>query len=243
MRFRTVATVGALASAGALVWIRPWRSRVAPSTMLDEFLPEYSFRDTIAIEMPAGPRRIFRALRAVTLRDMPLAWMLGRLRYLPGQMRGGVPAGDPDRAFFCLLRNEMRTIVLGERNEELAMGLVGTLHDPFDQQPQQLSGAHAFREFGTPGFEKLAMSVHVLELEPGRSRVVFEHRTQCLGGASRLRFALYWLAIKPMGAFVTYQLLGAVRRLVATEVPETECEPAETAEVHEVVRELADAVA
>lgn len=219
MRSGTIARIGGMATAAALIWIRPWRTKVAPSTLLDEVLPTYQFRDTIAVTVDAAPERILAAFRSVTLRDMPIAWLLGALRYLPQRLLGKAPDAGADQPFFAMLRCSTCAIALAERSDELALGMVGRLHRVADQDPQQLSGAHAFRAFDRAGFEKLALSVRVLPRDDTRL-VVVEHRIQALGGSARLRFGLYWLVIKPMGAFVTYQLLLAVRRIACQPLPE-----------------------
>lgn len=244
MRFRTIARIGGLASAAALIWIRPWRTTVMPSRLLDEELPEYGFRDTIAITADASPERILAAFRSVTLRDMPIAWLLGALRYLPQRLMGKAPDAGADQPFFAMLRCSTCAVVLAERPDELALGMVGRLHRVTDQEPQELSGARAFRAFDRPGFEKLALSVRVIPREDA-TLVVLEHRTQALGSSARLRFGLYWLVIKPMGAFVTYQVLLAVRRLASAPRPEIG-EPSESADapgMAEMIDELEGAFA
>ena len=219
MRFRTIARIGGLVSAAALIWIRPWRTKVGPNPVLDDVLPHYEFRDTIAITADAPADRILAAFRSVTLRDMPLAWLLGALRYLPQRLIGTAPDASPDQPFFAMLRCSTCAVVLSEQSNELAFGMIGRLHRVTDQEPQELSGARAFRGFDRPGFEKLAMSVRVIPHDD-TNLVVLEHRTQALGASARLRFGLYWLVIKPMGAFVTYQMLQAVRRLASEARPE-----------------------
>jgi hypothetical protein len=47
---------------------------------------------------------------------------------------------------------------------------------------------------------------------PGENWVVLEHATRPLSPLAERKFARYWRAIKPMGAFVTWRLLQAVRR-------------------------------
>ncbi|MGZ6372325.1 MAG: hypothetical protein ACXWL8_02910 [Candidatus Limnocylindria bacterium] len=239
MRLRTIAGVGGLASAAALLWIRPWRTKAPPSALLDEVLPDYEFRDTIVVDADAPPERILRALRDVTLRDMPIAWTLGELRYLPRRLRGHASGADGDQPFLAGLRASSSTIVLAEHPDELAMGMVGRLHQLSDQEPQPLTGAHCFMAFDRHGFEKLAISVRVIP-DDGRTRVILEHRTHALGTAARLRFGPYWLVIKPMGAFVSYQMLLAVRRLATRHepAPPEPVTPAEVPGMAEMIDEL-----
>jgi hypothetical protein len=161
----------------------------------------------------APPATIFRALRRVTLADMPLAYALGSLRYLPGRLTGRVRRRPEDltRPFFDVSNN----LVLAEApGREVVVGCIGRLHDPLDQQFVPLDGPAAFARFETPGYEKLAMSFTVAEGdERGGYRLVCEHRTQALGADARRKFALYWWLLIRLGSTVMLGLLfGAVRR-------------------------------
>jgi len=238
MRGRSLALAGGVASLVALAWARPWRYRPCPSELLDEVLPDYQFQDSVSVEVAADPRRVMRAVRDLRLRDMRVAWLLGEARYLPGRLTGHAIPADPDQPFLALVRETTSTVVLAERPEELALGTVGRLHDLTDQAPQPLTGARSFREFRLPGFEKLAMSIRVSGLGPDRARITLEHRTQALGLLTRLRFGLYWLVIKPVGAIVTWQMLRAVGRIAAQPQAEPTNGSTDGPEIAELVRDL-----
>lgn len=240
MRARSLAVAGGLASMAALAWIRPWRYRACPSELLDEFLPAYEYRDSVSLEIDAEPARIMRATRELRLRDMRLAWLLGELRYLPRRLAGRAEPADPEQPFVALLRDGTGTIVLADRGDELAFGTVGRLHQLADQEPQPLTGARGFGAFEAPGFEKLVMSLRAVPLGAGRSRVTLEHRTHAIGPVARILFGLYWIVIKPTGAFVTWQMLRAIRDLATREEPQAvDAGPGEDdPEVAAVVREL-----
>ena len=216
-------------------WRRPWRRHIQPSRMLDEFVPGAQFRDTIAVDVAAPPQRVFQALQEVTLRDMPVAWAVGELRYLPGRLTGhasSAPAGPGgpvgDRPFLSLILNEGGSIVLAEHaDEEVVIGSIGRLHDPLDQALVPLDGPAAFRAFAEPGFEKLAMSMRAQPIGAHRTTAVLEHRTLALDGGARRRFSRYWLAIKPGGAFVSWLLLRAARRRAEASDPPAATGPCE----------------
>ena len=238
MRARTIATLGGLTSAAAVLWVRPWRYRARTSDLLDEFLTDYEFSDTVSLEMDAAPERALHAFRQVTLRDMPIVRLLTTLRALPQGKGPSVLAADLDQPLCAVLRSGTGTIVLADAPRELALGMAGRFHALTDQAPQPLSGAHAFGAFDRPGFEKLAMSVRAIPGEAGVTRVVLEHRTHAIGPAARLRFALYWLAVKPVGALVGYLLLRAMREIATRPAEPTVSTGAEEAGVTELVDDL-----
>src|SRR6185436_15963460 len=56
------------------------------TTLLDHVLPYYDYGGSARVVIHAPPAAIFRALRTVTLAEMPLAYVLGTIRYLPGRL-------------------------------------------------------------------------------------------------------------------------------------------------------------
>jgi hypothetical protein len=105
----------------------------AERTLLDSVLPTYDFRGSTATTIYAPPTAIFRALRAVTLADMPLAHALGTLRYLPGRLTGRVTATEREttRPFLEVAGG---LLLAEEPDREMVIGTIGRLHDMRDQQ-------------------------------------------------------------------------------------------------------------
>ena len=78
-------------------------------------------------------------------------------------------------------------------------------------QHQTLSGADHFRTFADPGWVKFVTDFRVLA-ENGGTRLSTETRIKATDSAAKLRFALYWAAIKTFSGVVRRDVLGAVAR-------------------------------
>ena len=188
------------------------RSPVPPSPAFEATARGAQFRDRIAVVVKAPPEAIFQALHEVTLRDMKFAWLLGELRYLPSRLAGHMPAADSRRPFMNTLIEGGTLVLRDDAPREVITGSAAQLHR-VHQAPQRFANREAFEAFDDPDHEKLFMSVRVAPTgRPGEHWLVLEHATRALSPLAERKFARYWRVIKPMGAFVTWQLLRAVRR-------------------------------
>jgi hypothetical protein len=184
-------------------------------TQIDRFLPDAEFNGVVGVTVHASPGEIMRAFETVTLADMPLAKLVGELRYLPSRLRGKakdeVPASEP---FLKLLQAGSGNIVLTEEpDRELVLGAIGKFHNLTDQQVVPLHSADDFLSFAQPDYQKLGMSIRIEGSDPETGcRLILEHRTHALSLSARWKFAFYWLAIKPGGNFVSWLLLRAAKR-------------------------------
>ena len=170
------------------------------------------FRDRIVLRVEASPQSIFRALREVTLTDMRLAWFLGELRYLPARLSGRLTRTGAGKPFLSVLEEGGTLVLTDDSPRELVTGSAGQLHRIVDQEPVRFSSREAFDAFADPHYEKLFMSLRVAPTgRPGEHWLVLEHATHALSPDAGRRFRRYWRVIKPMGAFVSRELLKAVR--------------------------------
>jgi hypothetical protein len=194
---------------------RKWKMRrrlpIPASGAFDDLARGAQFRDRIAVVVKAPPEAIFKALREVALRDMKVAWGLGEIRYLPSRLRGHMPPVEPGRPFLSLLVEGGTLILCDDSPHELITGSAAQLHR-VDQAPRRFTSREAFDAFADPDHEKLFMSIRVAPTGfPDEHWLVLEHATRAMSADAERRFAWYWRVIKPLGAFVSWQLLRAVR--------------------------------
>jgi hypothetical protein len=183
------------------------------ATLLDRVLPCYDYGGRVAVVIHAPPSPIFRALRAVTLAEMPLAYALGTIRYLPGLLSGRLRRSPDEysRPFFEVAGSRL----LAETpDREMVFGCSGILHNMVDQQIVTSEDIEAFRSFERPGYEKFVQGFRIAGGDGSSGyTVVAEHRTQVLGTCGRWKFALYWwLMVGWAGDLLLRMLLNAVKR-------------------------------
>jgi hypothetical protein len=180
---------------------------------IDSILPDTEFSDTISVTVNASPDAILGAAMQVTANDMPVAKFLGILRYLPGRLLGRKPATDDAAPFLQTLLSNGTVILDEEPGREIVFGSAGKYHQLTDQEPQPFKTADDYHAFHDPPYQQLVMSLRVEPTSaPLLNRLVLEHRTHPLSEESRRNFRRYWRVIKPSGAFVTKQLLRAIKR-------------------------------
>lgn len=183
--------------------------------LLDRYLPVFHFREIHTIQIAATPARIFRAIKEVTLGEIPLAGALFWVRALParlagrrvGAFRGGTPfleqALDPAGGF----------VLLGEAmDRELVIGTVGQFWKVLGGSYPRPDDAEEFLAFDHPAHAKAALNFLIEPDQAGRYRLRTETRVFAASPAARRRFAAYWRLIHPGSAVLRRLWLRAIKR-------------------------------
>jgi len=168
---------------------------------LDDFLPVYEFSERHRLAIAAPPERIDRALRTVSLSDIPLARALWFVRRL------GRPWGDASRPF---VDGELQgSVVLDDvPGEGIVLGLTGQFwRMRGDKGATRPRTADEFLAYARPDACKA-----VVDFRVGPSLLSTETRVHVPDTAARRKFARYWRVIRPFSGLIRILLLRATRR-------------------------------
>lgn len=168
---------------------------------LDDFLPVYEFSERHRLAISAPAERIDRAVRAVSLTDIPIARLLWAMR------RAGEPYGDAGRPFVDgALEN---AVVLDDvTGEGIVLGLTGQFWRlRGGDEGKRARTAEEFIAYARPDACKA-----VIDFRIGPSLLSTETRVHVPDPASRRKFGRYWLAIRPFSGLIRILVLRAARR-------------------------------
>ncbi|HEV8587079.1 MAG TPA: hypothetical protein VGT02_19115 [Methylomirabilota bacterium] len=172
-------------------------------SLADDFLPSFDVVMRHGVDVAAPAPVVWAALHRA---DFASAWYVRALLTLRGLRRpGSVRRITLDR----LVANGF--IPLGERaGQEVALGLVGRFWRPSGGRvrvrPEEFTG------FTTPGYAKVTWTFAVEPAGPAATRVITETRVAFTDAASRHRFRLYWLGVRPFSGLIRRAMLAAVAR-------------------------------
>ncbi len=180
--------------------------------LIDEFLPAYDVVECHRTEVRAPVERVYGAVCRLELGGSGTVRLLLRLRELPTLLR---PSERGVRRRLSLTLDallESGFVLLGEEpNQELVLGLVGRFWTPSGDL--QRLDAEGFRDFERPGYAKAAWNFSVGRRDGGTTTMLAtQTRVLCLDGASRRRFRLYWLFVRPFSGLIRREVLRSIKR-------------------------------
>ena len=173
---------------------------------LDSFLPAFEFSERHRLEIHAERDRVDRALREVSLAEIPIARALFWLRRL------GRPSSSARRPFLDAAV-QGAVVLEDEPAEGIVIGLTG--------QFWRLRGGRLadsprtsdeFAAYNRTDVCKAVIDFRIDEVRPGCCRLSTETRVRVADPAARRAFRRYWRVIRPFSGLTRILFLRAVRR-------------------------------
>ena len=168
-------------------------------TLLDDWLPAYDFSEQHRIVCHADRARIWTALREADLADSRVVRALLALRGL----------GSRPRLSLGALIEGGFTVLAEAPGREIVMGLAGRFWTP--SGGRIAVDAATFRAPIPPGTARAAWNFLAEPRADGTTELVTETRIACADAASRRRFRVYWLFVRPGSGLIRRFMLRAVR--------------------------------
>ena len=181
---------------------------------LDDFLPEYHFKEVHSITIHAPADNVYRAIKNVTPAEMPLVRTLFVMRSWPAVLTHKV--GASLRVSRPLLEQMLDTgfVKLKEETDrELVLGTVGQFWK-ITGQSFKLATVEEFLTFDRPNYAKAAINFTISKgPQYGDVTVRTETRVYVSDRASRRKFALYWVPIRFGSGLIRRMWLRAIKRV------------------------------
>lgn len=172
---------------------------------LDDFLSVYGFSERHSLEIDAEPERIDKALRSVSVDEIPAIRVLFLARGL------GRTSRDTSRPFLALA--QIGAVTLAEvAGEGVVLGLTGQfwrLRGGLDLG--RPGTADEFLAYDRPAVCKAVIDFRIAEIGPGRCRLTTETRVHVEDPTARRAFRRYWLVVRPFSGLARILFLRAVR--------------------------------
>ena len=201
-----VAACGVGLALTAVLWPSHVMQSARPHQRLDDFLPDYQFVEYHEARVRAPVEAVVKAIREVSLADMPAAVWLLRIRAAAGgHFRASPPARHPLLDRMLGPGSGFLALDLSDPSE-LVLGMVGFVHKP----PPSVTTPEQFAAFTAPGGIRVAFNLRVVDEGDGVLRVSTETRSLANDDAARRTFARYWRIIYPGSSIIRRVWLDAI---------------------------------
>jgi hypothetical protein len=179
--------------------------------LIDSFAPYPDVVETHRIEIAAPCEAVYQALWTADLGSSPFVKGLLALRSLPERI---VHRGHKRRPNQKLTLETIIEAGFGrlaeEPGREIVLGVAGQFWRPLSNilpfNPEHFHGS------APTGLARAVWNFTVQETRAGHTLLSTETRVICGDPASRLKFRLYWLLIRPFSGLIRRLMLRAVQR-------------------------------
>lgn len=179
------------------------------TSLAERYLPCYQFSEKHGIPLVKAPAAtILSVLKTYDDRSDRVINFLQAVREFPAHFmaRLGGRNALADRPVFGL----SDFFPLEETDNEVAFGLIGRFWK-LDYGLVKIASTEEYLHHAAPGYGKLVMVWSILPADGG-NRLVTETRIFCPDRSSRLKFSLYWVAIRLASGWIRLRILNRLKQ-------------------------------
>jgi hypothetical protein len=181
------------------------------STYLNTIMPRWDFHEVHALDIGASPERTYQAAWEATAGEIPLLHLLFDLRSVPARITGqhGLTFSDSKPLLDQMLASGF-LLLRDEPGREVVVGMVGQFWKLNGGTPVTVD-ADEFWHVDRSGYGKVAINFSIMPYRTG-SHLRTETRIALPDKATKVRFAVYWIVIRPGSALIRRTWLRAIKR-------------------------------
>jgi hypothetical protein len=203
-----------LAIAFAITRITPSLRTSSAGFAIDEFAPDFHFREHHTIVVSAAPDRAYAAIKSVTADEIGLFNLFTSIRRFgrPGpESILNAPGQQPildvatRTGFLLLLDRSPAEVVIG------AVVVAPPRTGPPREGPRREFTIEEFKGLTQPGFAKATMNFRIEDLGNGTSRIETETRVFATDRTALRRFTPYWRIVFPGSWILRATWLEAIK--------------------------------
>jgi hypothetical protein len=211
------AATGAVLALGTSVLPTPTRTTATRDILIDQWLPEWQFREYHERRIRATPAELFGAIRRVRSSDILLFRTLTYLRNPRRDGQGEHILNPPQEKPILDVALAGGFLLLGEEaDRELLIGAVVIAPPDIVRAANRGNvpslDAALFRTLGRPGFARAVMNFRLVPESDGWTRVTTETRVHAVDRPTQRQFAQYWRVIYPGSWIIRWSWLRAIER-------------------------------
>jgi hypothetical protein len=178
--------------------------------LLESFAPEPDASEVHQIEIRASPDAVYQALWSTNFGSSPIVMGLLGLRSLPRLILGGGQRRSVRQLTLQSVIDAGFGRLAEEPGREIVLGVSGRFWRPirnverFDQE--------SFSRPVPPGMARAVWNFRVVPSTNQGTILSTETRVTCGDSASRRKFRVYWLVIRPFSGLIRIIMLRAVQQ-------------------------------
>jgi hypothetical protein len=186
------------------------RSATAPRTGIDEFMPEFHFREHHTIVISAPPARVYDAVKSVPADEIALFNLFTSIRRFGRAGPESILNAPEQQPLLDVATRTGFLLLLDRPPSDVVLGAV-VVAPPGTRGPgRKLTGAD-FMALTQPGFGKATMNFRIDDLGNGTTRVETETRVLATDRVALQRFTPYWRTIFPGSWILRATWLRAIK--------------------------------